>query len=56
MLTIALKTRLQKDNIDVSDLPKVNPLKNNSTLEQIVDGINSIHYVLEYYQEIKENK
>lgn len=51
MLTIALKTILGKDKIEISDLPKI-----NSTLKQIVDGINSIPYVLEYYQEIKEIK
>ena len=56
MLTIALKTMLGKDKIEVSDLPKINPLKINSTLKQIVDGINSIPDVPEYYQEIKENK
>ena len=56
MLTIALKTMLGKDKIEVSDLPKVNPLKINSTLKQIVDGINSIPDVPEYYQETKENK
>ena len=56
MLTIALKTMLGKDKIEVSDLPKINPLKINSTLKQIVDGINSIPDVPEYYQEINENK
>ena len=47
---------LGKDKIEVSDLPKINPLKINQTLHQIVDGINSIPAVPEYYAERKENQ
>lgn len=56
MLNVALKTMLRKDKIKVSDLPKINPLKINSALKQIVDGINSMPDVPEYYQEREENK
>ena len=56
MLTIALKTMLGKDRIEVSDLPKINPLKIQETLKQIVDGINAIPDVPEYYSEREENK
>ena len=55
MLTIALKTMLGKDKIEVSDLPKINPLKLHEVLNQIVDWINSIPDVPEYYSERKEN-
>ncbi len=56
MLTIALKTMLGKDKIEVSDLPKINPLKIHEVLNQLVDGINSIPDVPEYYSEREENK
>lgn len=56
MLTIALKTMLGKDKIEVSDLPKINPLKIHETLNQLVDGINAIPDVPEYYSEREENK
>lgn len=56
MMTIALKTMLGKDQIEVSDLPKVNPLKINHLLKQLVDGINAIPPVPEYYAEREENK
>ncbi len=56
MVNVALKTLLGKDKIEVSDLPKINPLKINHTLQQIVDGINSIPPVPEYYNEREENK
>ncbi len=55
MLTIALKTMLGKDKIEVSDLLKINPLKLHEVLNQIVDWINSIPDVPEYYSERKEN-
>lgn len=56
MLAIALKTMLVKDKIEVSDLPKINPLKIHETLNQLVDGINAIPDVPEYYSEREENK
>ena len=56
MLNVALKTMLGKDKIEVSDLPKINPLKLHETLNQLVDGINAIPDVPEYYSEREENK
>lgn len=56
MLTIALKTMFGKDKIEVSDLPKINPLKIHEVLNQLVDGINAIPDVPEYYSEREENK
>jgi len=55
MVAIALKTLLGKDKIEVSDLPKINPLKINHELQKIVDAFNSIPPVPEYYAERKEN-
>ncbi len=55
MVAVALKTLLGKDKLDVSDLPKINPMKINSALQQIVDAFNSIPDVPEYYAERKEN-
>ena len=55
MLNVALKTMLGKDKIEVSDLPKINPLKIHETLNQLVDGINAIPDVPEYYSEREEN-
>ena len=56
MVAIAMKTLLGKDKIEVSDLPKLNPLKIKQYERQIVDAINSIPPVPEYYQEKEENK
>ena len=56
MLNVALKTMLGKDKIEVSDLPKINSLKLHETLNQLVDGINAIPDVPEYYSEREENK
>ena len=56
MLNIALKTMLGKDKIEVSDLPKINPLKLHETLNQLVEGINAIPEVPKYYSEREENK
>ena len=56
MLAVAFKTMIGKDKIEVSDLPKINPLKIHETIEQLVDGINSIPDVPEYYSEREENK
>lgn len=55
MINIALKTLIGKDKIEVSDLPKINPLKIRSMLKQLVDFINSIPPVPEYYSERYEN-
>ena len=55
MINVALKTLLGKDKIEVSDLPKVNPLKLPQTMHEIVEAINQIPPVPEYYSERKEN-
>ena len=56
MVNVALKTLLGKDKIEVSDLPKVNPLKLPQTMHEIVNAINQILPVPEYYSERKENQ
>lgn len=56
MVNVALKTLLDKDKIEVSDLPKVNPLKIGQTMHEIVDAINQIPPVPEYYAERTENQ
>lgn len=56
MMLVALKTLLGKDEIEVSDLPKINPLKINAALKQIVDAINQVPDVPKYYNEIEDNK
>lgn len=55
MINVALKTLLGKEKIEVSDLPKVNPLKIGQTMNEIVDAINQIPPVPEYYSERTEN-
>lgn len=45
-----------QDKIEVSDLPKVNPLKLPQTMHEIVNAINQIPPVPEYYSERKENQ
>ena len=47
---------LGKDKIEVSDLPKITPLKLHEVLNQLVDGINAIPDLPEYYSEREENK
>lgn len=56
MVAVALKTLLGKDKLEVSDLPKINPLKINHELQNLVDAFNSIPPVPEYYAEREENK
>ena len=55
MVNVALKTLLGKDKIEVKDLTRVNPLNLPQTLREIVDAINQIPPVPEYYSERKEN-
>lgn len=55
MVNVALKTLLGKDKIEVSDLPKINPLKIGAMQKQLVDFVNSIPDVPEYYSERYEN-
>lgn len=56
MVNVALKTLLGKDKIEVSDLPKVNPLKIGQMMHELVEAINQIPPVPEYYAERTENK
>lgn len=56
MVNVALKTLLGKDKIEVSDLPKVNPLKIWQMMHELVEAINQIPPVPEYYAERTENK
>ncbi len=56
MVNVALKTLLGKDKIEVSDLPKINPLKLPQTMHEIVNAINQIPPVPEYYVERTENR
>ena len=56
MVNVALKTLLGKDKIEVSALPKVNPLKLPQPMHEIVNAINQIPPVPEYYSERKENQ
>ena len=45
-----------EDKIEVGDLPNVNPLKLLQTMHEIVEAINQIPPVPEYYSERKENQ
>lgn len=56
MVNAGMKMMLGKNKIEVSDLPKINPLKITQTVHQTVDAINSIPSVPEYYAERKENQ
>ena len=56
MVNVALKTLLDKDEIKVGDLPKVNPLKLPQIMHEIAEAINQIPPVPEYYSERKENQ
>ena len=56
MVNAGMKMMLGKDKIEVSDLPKINPLKLPQTMHEIVDAINQIPSVPEYYAERKENQ
>lgn len=51
---LILSASVGKDKIEVSDLPKVNPLKLPQTMHEIVEVINQIPPVPEYYSERKE--
>ena len=44
-----------EDKIGVSDLPKVKPLKLPQTMHEIVEAINQIPPMPEYYAERKKN-
>lgn len=51
------KKLLDKDVIELSDLPKINPLHLNKTLQQILDAVNSLpNATPTYYPEREENQ
>lgn len=56
MVKAGMLTMLGKDKIELSDLPKVNPLKIHHEMEKIVEAINAIPDVPEAYPERYENK
>ena len=56
MVKAGMLTMLGKDKIEVSDLPKINPLKLHSEVEKLVDVLNNIPEVPPAYQEKWENK
>lgn len=56
MVKAGMLTMTGKEKIEVSDLPKINPLKLQGTLEQIVDAINNIPEVPAAYSERWENQ
>lgn len=56
MVNVALKTLPGKDKIEISDLPKINPIKLPQVMHEIVEAINQIPPVPEYYAERTENR
>lgn len=56
MVKAGMLTMTGKDKVEVSDLPKINPLKLQSTLLQLVDAINNIPSVPAAYSEKWENQ
>lgn len=51
-----LKKLLGKEKLSMSDLPKVNPLKLPQMMQQLVDGMNAVPKMPDYYPEREENK
>lgn len=51
-----LKKLLGKKTLEVSDLPKINPLKLPQMMQELVDAINAIPEMPSYYPEREENK
>lgn len=56
MVKAGMLTMLGKDKIELTDLPKINPLKLQSELEKLVDTLNNIPEVPPAYQERWENQ
>lgn len=56
MVKADMLTMLGKDRTELSNLPKINPLKLQSELEKLVDALNNIPEVPPAYQEKWENK
>ena len=51
-----LKKLLGKQQLSVSDLPKINPLKLPQILQRLVDAMNAIPAMPDYYPEREDNK
>lgn len=56
MVKAGMLTMLGKDKIELSDLPKINPMKLHSEMEKLLNAINSIPDVPAAYPERWENK
>lgn len=56
MVKAGMLTMMGKEKIEISDLPKINPLKLHEVLQQLVDAINDIPEVPSAYPERWENK
>lgn len=56
MVKAGMLTMTGKDKIEISDLPKINPMKLHSELEKLVDAVNSIPEVPAAYPERWENQ
>lgn len=56
MVNAALKTLMNKDHFEVSDMPPINPLHLQQTLQQIVNAVNEIPPVPPCYSERWENQ
>lgn len=50
-----LKKLLGKEKLEVSDLPKINPLHLHKMMTQLVDAINAVPAMPDYYPERQEN-
>ena len=50
------ETVIEKEKIEISDLPKINPLKLHEALQQLVDAINGIPEVPSAYPERWANR
>lgn len=56
MVKAGLLTMTGKDKIEMSDLPKINPLRLNDTMNQLINAINTIPDVPAAYSERWENR
>ncbi|MGN1024946.1 MAG: oleate hydratase [Faecousia sp.] len=56
MVKAGMLTMTGKEKIEISDLPRINPLKLQSTLQQLLDALNSIPEVPAAYSERWENR
>ncbi|MEA4929251.1 MAG: oleate hydratase [Candidatus Limiplasma sp.] len=56
IIVACLKKMLGKDRLAVADLPKINPLKLPQTMQQLVDAVNTVPKMPDYYLERAENR